>query len=214
VTIRAAVIATHNRPHELQRCVDSIRDQVDHIIVIDNASDPVVAVRDVHIVHDDEQPPNLSRLWNRGLKYARYYADNETTWDVAILNDDAIVWDGWFSHVSTHMRASTADVACVSQYYPVPTLLGWNVPFAISTRVTGWAFMLRGEAGLRFDEQFRWWCGDDDISAQARASGGLMMIPGPVVANTLADTTTTGVLAEQSARDMQAFVDKWGRRPW
>lgn len=211
---RIAVIPTHNRPAELQRCVDAIRPQVDHIVVIDNASDPVVAVEDVHVVHDDEQPPNLSRLWNRGLKYAQYYAQGAPTWDVAILNDDAIPWPGWFEYVSSHMRQTTAVAACVSQFTHGPAFYDSSAPFTIATRVTGWAFILRGEAGLRFDERFRWWCGDDDISAQARHNGGLLILPGQWVENTLANTTTTGVLAEQSARDMQAFVDKWGCRPW
>jgi hypothetical protein len=86
---------------------------------------------------------------------------------------------------------------------------------SVLTRLAGWAFILRGEwEGARLDEQFRWWCGDDDISLRARQGGGLVHVGGLHVPNEHADQSTTGVLAGQTALDMQAFVDKHGRRPW
>ena len=89
-----------------------------------------------------------------------------------------------------------------------------DAPCAIETRLTGWAFVLRGEAGLRLDERFRWWCGEDDVSMRARRAGGLVHVGGYPVPNTGANSSTVGVLAEQAAKDMQTFVDKWGVRPW
>jgi hypothetical protein len=77
-----------------------------------------------------------------------------------------------------------------------------------------WAFILRGEVGLRADEKFGWWWGDTDLDWQACAAGGVLLLPGPVPANTLANSTTVGALAEQAGRDGQYFTAKWGRRPW
>ena len=220
---RFAVIPTRNRPDELARCVASIMSQVDTIIIVNNSDQRLIVDLQDHaqVITRQvlDQPPNLSRLWNIGRHEARYIARNANiaAWDVAYVNDDAIIPPGWFDAVSNAMRANfPAEAASSSSYVQQVRLFHMDNGDGPSqaTRVTGWAFMLRGESGLRFDERFVWWCGDDDISRQAMGNGGVVAVPGFPVENTLANTTTTGVLLEQSARDMQYFVDKWGVRPW
>lgn len=232
---RFAVVATHNRPAELNRCVEALAPQVDGIVVIDNASDPPCSFTWLHshawavgeaflnLIRDEEQPPNLSRLWNLGLdEVARACVRvGLKQWDVAVVNDDATVPPGWFDALSEAMRANRTVMAAstappfadpgpgVNQYWTT------QAPMSVVTRLTGWAFILRGEwEGARLDEQFRWWCGDDDISYRARQAGGLVQVGGLHVPNEYADQSTTGALAEQTALDMQAFVDKHGKRPW
>lgn len=213
-----AVIATRNRPDELQRCIDAIQHQVDMLMVIDNGSDPIAAPVGIHCVIQrcSMQPPNLSMMWNIGLRYfdqvARTRRHDE--WDVAILNDDAIPPPGWFIVVADAMRKYDGYAACSGGTGNDPVVYGPEAPAAVYTRVQGWAFILRGESELRADEGFPWWCGDDDLSMQARLKGGLVVVPGIDVPNTLANSTTVGPLLEQSALDMQRFVDKWGVRPW
>jgi len=222
---RIAVIATHDRPVELDRAVAALAPQCSLVIVIDNASDPpampMVPGAVIHMVRDDEQPPNLSRLWNLGLNEAARIAetwdlvDESGAYDVAIVNDDAIPPPGWFEAVSTTMRKNGAAAGSSHPFdHPGVTLHREDAPCAIETRLTGWAFVLRGEAGLRLDERFRWWCGEDDVSMRARRAGGLVHVGGYPVPNTGANSSTVGVLAEQAAKDMQTFVDKWGVRPW
>jgi hypothetical protein len=77
-----------------------------------------------------------------------------------------------------------------------------------------WAFVVRGELGLRADEKMRWWWGDTDFEWQAIQAGGVLMLPGYTALNTLANSTTHGVLAEQAGRDGETFALKWGGRPW
>lgn len=233
---QGAVIATHNRPVELHRCVEALAPQVDVIVVVDNASDPPVgfprripsgSVRygdidttRVQVLRDPEQPPNLSRLWNLGLDWlAEYFAGGDVDgYDVAVVNDDATVPPGWFDAVAGAMRRFGADAASHGPFMGDAggaVHLGTSAPMSVTTRLAGWAFVLRGEwGGARLDEQFRWWCGDDDISLRARQAGGLVHVGGLHVPNEHADQSTTGLLAEQAALDMQAFVDKHGRRPW
>jgi hypothetical protein len=231
---RVAVVATHNRPAELARLLDAIAPQCDAVFVIDNASNPPVEKirsedwpkgRGTHglcwikVVHDDEQPPNLSRLWNVGLTMAAQYCRESPAYDVAVLNDDAVPPPGWWDAVSGAMRLHGADAACADPFDRLPPGVTWvldgSAPMTVGTRLAGWAMMLRGEwDGARFDERFHWWCGDDDVSLRARLAGGLVHVGGYPVPNTGADTSTVGVLAEQSGRDMAAFVEKHGRRPW
>lgn len=224
---RYAVIPTHNRPDELARAIEALAPQCDVIMVIDNASTPPVdscryAMSGVIVafVRDDEQPPNLSRLWNRGLDFcaSRAGMDGALAWDVAIVNDDAVPPPEWYGVVSRAMRDLGGSAACSDPHGLIrpgeAVAYRANAAANVFTRVAGWAFILRGEVGLRFDESLRWWCGDDDMSMQARRAGGLVHVGGHPVPNTGANSSTVGVLAEQAAKDMQTFVDKWGVRPW
>jgi GT2 family glycosyltransferase len=217
---RFAVVVTHNRPTELGRCLAAISPQVLQVLVVDNASDPPAeapaGLRNVVVVRDLEQPPNLSRLWNAGLDAVeKYRPEAVDVWDVAVLNDDAEPPEGWMAAVAGGIRATGAAAGCsVGARHPATVVHGPQAPANTGTRLHGWAFVIRGETGLRADERLRWWCGDDDLSAKARQAGGLVHVPGFPVPNYHADTTTVGVLAEQAGRDMQTFVDLWGHRPW
>lgn len=240
---RSAIIPTHNRRAELYRCVEAIAPQVDHVFIIDNAtdpplghdeadalalmrcSDPMTCVVDTR--RDDEQPPNLSRLWNLGLENAEArwrsflgVVGKPLVWDVAVLNDDAIPPAGWFDAVSKAMRAVGGVVAGSSAPFDdLPPgqarFIGGTARPSVSTRLAGWAHILRGEwDGARYDERMRWWFSDDDLSLRARQAGGLVHVGGFPVPNTGADSSTTGVLAEQAGRDRAVFVEKHGVQPW
>lgn len=233
---RIAVVATHNRPAELARLLDAIAPQCDRIIVVDNASDPPVkpmtfwperiaddtpSVTRVHVIRDEEQPPNLSRLWNLGLDRARQLVDPLAgePYDVAVLNDDAVPPPGWWDAVSGAMRLHGADAACSDPFDRLPPgvtrELHADAPMSVSTRLAGWAMMLRGEwDGARFDERLRWWYADDLLSLRAREAGGLVHVGGYPVENTGANSSTVGVLAEQAGRDRATFIEITGRQPW
>lgn len=216
-----AVIVTHNRPEHLVRCMEAIQPQVDMVLIVDNASNPPVSrsmFRDegsILLLHSPMQPPNLSLFWNMGIRTFWHAAATrrQSSWDVAILNDDAIVPPGWFMVVSDAMRRTGAVAGC-SGGGGGEVVYGRDAQPAIHTRLTGWAFILNGEANLLADETFKWWAGDDDLSMQARQGGGLVVVPGLHVPNELANSTTVGPQLAQSALDMQRFVDKWGMRPW
>jgi hypothetical protein len=77
--------------------------------------------------------------------------------------------------------------------------------------MTPHAFVIRGETGMRADEAMRWWYFDSDLDQRARLAGGVLYVRGPQVTNSLANTTTTGVLAEQAEKDRAVFEAKWSR---
>jgi hypothetical protein len=189
-------------------------------VVLDNASTPPVDAEklrgsvpervSVDVIRDEEQPPHLSRFWNVLLDRCEEQAVADREWDVAVFNDDSIVPGGWFDTVATAMRATDAVAAFTDTFgrQPVPTLMTHldNDPM---TRMCPWAFVMRGEAGLRADEDMRWWYFDTDLDLRARQAGGVLSVPGPRVVNAHANSTTVGVLAEQAQNDRAVFEAKW-----
>lgn len=221
VPARYGVVLTHNRPDLLARCVAAAAPQLDLLLVIDNASTPPATVdgyNNVLVVHDDGQPPNLARMWNRALDAFQAWRPAHTIrWDVAVLCDDAILPDGWVHAVSTCMREHGAAAASTHQYTPVTEpVVKTAMDSDIHNRMCGWAFMLAGEKRLRADETMHWWYLDTAIDVDARLNGGMVIVPGPVVFNERPNDFTCSVpgLAERAGRDRQAFAAKYGSVPW
>lgn len=222
---RYAVVPTHNRPQRLAELVAALGKQVDTIIVLDNASDPpmdwaqlaaLAPSATLELLREPEQPPNLSRFWNRLFGYVAGLAAarGQETWDVAVFNDDAVLPNGWYDACSTLLRADEKAVAAHTGTVPIHRreLLD-EYPYPRDKRMCPWAFVVKGEAGLRSDESMRWWFFDDDFNRQAIQAGGVLAVPGPLVINAEAVQSTVGVLAEQAQQDMETFAAKWGGLP-
>lgn len=218
---RYAIIPTHNRPARLLALVSSLGRQCDQIIVLDNASDPPVdsgklsaaaGPAAVEVIRDREQPPHLSRFWNVMLDRCAPFAleKDGDEWDVAILNDDAIVPAGWYDACSNGLRAH--DTAVIAHTTPTRPELLTELGNDPHNRMTPHAFVIRGEARMRADEAMRWWWFDTDLEWRARLAGGVLSVAGPRVANSLANSTTRGSLAEQAQRDGEFFEKKWADR--
>jgi GT2 family glycosyltransferase len=209
------VIPTHNRHAMLPGLVGSLGLPPDHVLVIDNASTPPVNAVDATVVRDDEQPPNISRLWNIGLDWAREQAGDDE-YAVAVLNDDLVLPPMFLDVLVDALRRTGAAVAFPSREAGAAelhrTALG---PVPQPERMTGFAFVLRGSAGMRVDERFRWWCGDDDLEWTALERGGTVRVPLTVEhLHPGASTDADPGLEAQTRLDMAAFTAKWGRRPW
>ena len=168
---------------------------------------------EIQVIRDEEQPPNLSRIWNVMFdrvaeRMANHWKFN--TWDVAVFNDDSVVPAGWYNAVATALREhETAAVAHTGDRPIREPYLLTNFDFPRSQRMAPHAFVVRGEVGLRSDESMHWWYFDDDFSRQAIQAGGVLGVPGPVVINSAANTSTVGVLREQTGKDRAAFEAKW-----
>ncbi len=228
-----AVIPTHNRPGDLAALLASIPESV-YVLVVDNASEPPLSGlaglrgpeflqflgRRIQVHRDEEQPPNLSRLWNIGLDWAaelhQFCCGNNDHYAVAVLNDDVVLPPNFFDVMSRAFEVWTADIA-----FPGATFRA-NVdggPVGLADRMTGFCFVVRGSSGIRADEQLRWWCGDDDIEQQAlqhaRGTVRVLFPPGAIVHHHPDQSTAANpVLQEQTRQDMATFVEKWGFRPW
>lgn len=207
----------------MRRCVEAISPQVDEVLIIDNTSDfsigsgPGYRLPDNTIVyHDPIDPVNLSYLWNLGLDHSRTAAEGRhaPVWDVAILNDDAIVPAGWFDVVSGAMRAHGAAAGCGRNHHGGVIVHREAKPVSLFIRMTGWAFILAGEKGARANEQLKWWFGDDHLDWLSRKLGGVVVVPGFEAEHLAENGQVTPELQEQIAKDAAAFVAYWGMRPW
>lgn len=201
--LRYAVIVTRDRPGDFEDCVAMIAPQVHAIVVVAHMDPPYV--RDTLLQHGmawqvisyNEDPPNISRMWNLGLEAAAVAAPGRRPppHDVAILNDDVVVPPDWFDRVASEMWTNGSTAGCVAR--------------PDDPRMTGYAFVLNGDADLRADEQFQWWYGDDDLQKQAERLGGVAFAPGPGVEHRHPNSTTVGVLAEIAAEDSRRYTRKW-----
>lgn len=219
---RAAVIPTRDRHDMVADCINSVVDQVDRVIVIDNQSDPPIDPDPWHgqvaVVSVPLDPPNISTLWNIGLALAdsaaaRYGA---VEWDIAVLNSDVVVPSGWMYMLSGAMRSTTAVLAYPDQHGGTRQILHTKAePIDLRQRITGYAYMLRGEAGLRLDESMAWWYSDDDLDWTAREFGGALLVPGIPVEHRCPNGSMyeRPELQAQAARDRETFRAKWGRTP-
>lgn len=219
---RFAIILTHNRPDLLHDAYAAVEAQGAWPVVIDNASDPPLYIlySSCHTkIRVEDQPPNLSRLWNVGLATVTQLAHewHLDLWDVAFLCDDAVIPHGWFDKVSGCMRAHEAMAASTHCAVPVAApILKTEPDHDIWNRMCPWAFMIRGERAFAADEDLQWWWGDTHMDFTARKLGGMVIAPGPVVRNERTNefTNTVPGLAEQAGRDGEVFAAKWGGRPW
>ncbi|MES2211450.1 MAG: hypothetical protein V4515_14900 [Chloroflexota bacterium] len=221
VAPRYAIVPTHDRPERLLALVSSLGKQVEHVIVLDNASEPPVGWATlapaalpavVEVIRDPEQPPHLSRFWNVMFDAVEKHAKaaGHEAWDVGVFNDDAIVPAGWFDVCSTALRGHDTAVVAHTGTSPVhKSELVTTVGYERAKRMCPWAFVIRGEAERRVDEAMRWWFFDDDLNREAALAGGVLAVPGPLVINAAANSTTVGVLREQTEKDRTAFEAKW-----
>lgn len=217
---RYAIVPTRNRPKVAIESLVSIVGQVDVTLVIDNGDeDKMPDPSDDHtwtsyyLLHDETQPVNLSSLWNQGLDWVEADARRMgvDAWDVAVLNDDVILRPGWFAAVSEAMRKNGASAGCTGGVTVTHRKAG---PVGLHARMQGWAFMLRGERGLRADESMAWWYADDDLGWRAADDGGMSMVRGPEAYNRFPNGQMTPERHEQAAKDAARFEEKWGRLPW
>lgn len=220
---RAAVIPARDRHDLLADCITSVIDQVDTVIVIDNLSQPPIDPDPWHgkvgVVSLPIDPPNISTLWNVGLSLADSQAHRAGAeeWDIAVLNSDVVVPPSWMAALSTAMRSTTAAVAYPDQHGGTSTVLHTKAePIDLRQRITGYAFMMRGEHGQRFDEDLAWWYSDDSADWWAREHGGALLVPGIPVEHRAPNVSTNErpELVEQTGRDRETFRQKWGRTPW
>lgn len=230
IEARYALILGHNRVDLLRDTFYGIVTQVDMVWIHDNASDPPLHTvlkeefgPNTIFIRDSEQPPNLARFWNNTLDQIELFHDSQdpegmisSQYKVAVLTDDLDIPAGWFDAVSEAMDRTGAAAGCTSAFpnHAVQEILKREPDADIANRMYGPAYILRGGAQIRANEDLRWWFNDTDMDWKARKLGGMINIPGPHVHNKHPNESTVGVLAEQAGRDREAFKEWWGWVPW
>lgn len=208
----------------LRDAIKSIDPQVDHVVIIYNneiinhLTVPPHSDKEVNITYNLD-PPNISKFWNRGIHVSKVIAEKLKweEWNTVIVNDDVVVPRNFVKTLDHAMRETTAVLAYPDQFGTVqsPCMHQTANPIDIRHRITGYAFMLRGEAGMKFDPSFGWWYGDDDLDWRCREAGGSLLVPGCAVEHEFPNgyTVSDPRLTAQAGKDRESFLNKWGRTP-
>lgn len=203
------------RPHipMVNEALDVLGDLANHAVVVTNGLHPPTnyEIRGVHLVYDRTEGINISRWWNLGLDWIEEHDDEFH--HVLVMNADTrIKMDGVLelSHaMDMHPRVVMAGPMTGRGIHVEhrPGFLGFE------RRIPGYCFMIGSRNRIRVDEQFEWWCGDDDLEWRAREQGGTALV-GPIQFRHLGDGIPRDKLAEIAAQDVLRFEAKWGIRPW
>lgn len=216
----------------LNGCLESLLPQIDTLFLVrtdEFVYEPFGSFLDskISFIDDIEQPKNISRWWNRGIAASAAYARafGQAEWNVLIVNDDVVSCPQLVRALDVGLREPTLSVppgarpvlAYPDNYPPYSRAEFHAAPgqVQLSTRISGWCFMLRGETEIQADERFQWFYGDDDLDWRCREQGGAVMVPGCAVEH-LHPNELTHASPELSARthvDRQLFHSKWGTLP-
>jgi GT2 family glycosyltransferase len=162
----------------------------------------------------DAKGLTLHQMWNRGAEMAtmRHPVSN-----LAILNNDLALGADFCRRLAGALR-SDDSLWAVSPAYDDRVIDG--IRYVSSTfkngGLAGFAFMVRGElfATFGFDEELTWWYGDDDLVAQAEASGGHVAITdATTVTHVNGGSQTIGYTPDvvyAIERDVLHMYKKWG----
>lgn len=146
--------------------------------------------------------------------------------NLCFLNDDIKVLSGFpFIGAMAHWLRSAPQVAAVCPDYNRPLSEGYEATSAPKRAqgsfkdggLSGWAFMFKGEwhveRDLPFvDEQFEWWCGDDDLFAQLNRRGVCLRLDGlPLEHVGELSARERPELELAKGRDIERFKNKYGR---
>jgi hypothetical protein len=177
---------------------DIIKDSqlpLDQIVIVHTVeSEPIEGVRNVW----DLDPPNIHRWWNTGIDIARANGGEY----IAVLNDDLILKDNPINKIVQGMKEEGA-------------VLGYPYPHSGNgaTKSAGYCWVLDLSSGLRTDETYRWYFGDDDLLLQVLGLGKAVYVPAEVVhLHGVVGTAKSQYLQQLTVLDKKYFIEKWTKR--
>lgn len=205
------VVASKDRRELLSGLLAGLAHETD-VFVLDNGYDPPLPLA------VDARDWPLHRMWNHGIELAEKAArDNgHKTWNVAVLNDDLKVERDLLGRLAWGLRSDENIWASYPDHYGAVSagqVAQLTNPQMAGQTMSGWCFMLRGEAGLRFDEQFQWWYGDSDLERQVREQGKFVVAVGGCQVEHLHPMESSAAKVEAIRDDEARFAAKWGMDP-
>jgi hypothetical protein len=155
----------------------------------------------VHVI-EDFGPPNIQRWWNLGIQES----ERRGATYVAVVNDDISVGPETLQQLKGALESTPAAIASPSRP-PFRDGVHTRPLIPYEPRLWGSLWVLKLAAGLRPDERYVWWYGDNDLDLRARRShGGVVLVD--VVYQHLHPGEGTGqssTLVAQTAADAATF---------
>ena len=142
-------VPSGNRRTYLQQIFDTCGVPLSHIVLVNTAKNE--PTKYVHNLWSDEL--NIHKWWNMGIEFAaKHGADH-----VAVLNDDVQLIDDPLNKIVADMGDAAIGQPNVGS-------------------ICGYCFVLNVSSGLRPDESYRWWYGDNDLYDRAKLHGGVKIV--------------------------------------
>lgn len=151
----------------LEPAIDSTGLPRDRCIVVATTDDVwhLAGVRTIHV----RGPINIHRWWNEGLDHAAVLGARY----VLVINDDVLMVPGTVDALLDSMRATGATLAT-----PGSSGLRTDPDRDAPRTLLGSCWLIDLSHGLRPDEGYRWWFGDDDLDWRARRDhAGVVSVP-------------------------------------
>jgi hypothetical protein len=214
------VLTPCHRPRlpDLIDSLDYLAHPPERTVVTTTLPDPVLDTDvDVAAVIVNPEPGiNISRWWNRGLDWI---ADNRDArrYNVLLMESDVRIDAPTLAYLARVMRDEDCAMAGADRHHALrPGQLEIRRQLDLrdlTRRIPGICMLVRGELGLRFDPEFRWWYADDDFEWQHRQKGGTVLVGGTSIehpdGHNLDDERTV-----YATEDRAKFAAKWGSPPW
>jgi hypothetical protein len=194
------------RPELLTSLIDNCGLPREQIIVVSTREGIDLPVGAITI--EDLGTPNIQRWWARGIAEA----EKRGATTVAVVNDDISLTPQTLGRLSDALTRTGAAIASPSR----PSFKNGLhkrplVPY--EPRLWGSLWVLRLNSGLRPDERYVWWYGDNDLDIRARRHHGGVVLedveyehlhPGE-------GTAKSPELQAQADRDAQRFETQYAR---
>lgn len=143
----------------LTAAIDSTGIPRDRTVIVATAPD-AIRPEGCHVVEDFGEI-NIHRWWNAGLDYAQAHGATH----VLVINDDVLLDETTVPALLDGMEGRAAIGSPGAGGIFEGDLPDWRV-------MNGACWLLDLATGLRADERYRWWYGDNDLDWRARTEHG------------------------------------------
>jgi hypothetical protein len=173
-----AIIPTRFDIPSLPALINNIIEDVKDIYILDNGLDGLRRAElyrfpKVTILPCDDK--SIYQMWNFGMDTIIKTCGKESY--SAVLNDDIFLLPNTLKTMAGFLD-SYSNLVAVSPDYNRKLVDGFGkleLEFCESTfghgGMAGFAFMIKNKCGIRVDETFKWWYGDDDLVKQILKTG-------------------------------------------
>lgn len=204
-------------------------DALEGVILLDHASTHATysEIRELirrecrlhYVLHRFAPDVTLTRMWNSAWETAEDLKVDA----LAYLNNDISIPTGFIGALTEALRSDDQMWAVSADWHlgPGHPLRPAGVRYVSGSQrhggMCGWAFMVRVAAraeGLPpIDEQFQWWCGDDDLAFAIEAAGRKVgLAQGVPVDHQRSQTLITRPeLTQVCNEDLGRCITKWRR---
>lgn len=217
---RTYAVAACHRPDilKMNSTLDMLGFRKEHVVIVANGENPPTQeeIPSATVIQYPTLEYCMPNWWNMGLDYVQDIAG--PVHNVFIFNADTYADYSTVTVLGTVLRDKDLAAVGPDRFNTLPR--GFVLQndrlepeYNQAYRMTGYAFVLRGELGLRADPKFRHWYLDDDLEWQARANGGVGMVGGLTVGHPPAGNPLSPTLQQWAAEDREKFKVKWGNYP-